>query len=132
MEIVQAWVASSGHQKIHSVVSSKTIASRAWAPLHTSTEAITRDSLKTTKDMALAKVNGQMVLITLVFGSTGRKMDSESGFQHRDKFKMGFGGKENGFVTMKKANSLSESIIKNKIIIRKEQATCRRELRQQN
>lgn len=120
MESVQAWVASSGHQKIHSVVSSKTIASMEWAPLHTATGAITRDSSKTTKDMALAKVNGQMVLITLAFGSTGRRTDSGSGFQHKNKFKMGFGDKENGFVTMKKANSLSQSIIKSKLIRRKE------------
>jgi hypothetical protein len=35
-----------------------------------------------------------------------RKTDSASGFLHVEKFKMGFGDKVKGFVTMKRANSL--------------------------
>jgi hypothetical protein len=64
MECVQAWVASNGRRQIRSMVSSKTIASRAEAYLHTAMVAITKDSLKTIRDMVLAKVNGRMVHIT--------------------------------------------------------------------
>lgn len=106
MECVQDWAASSGRQKIRSVASLKTIASRVVEYLHTAMEVITRDSFKTTRDMVLAKVSGLMVLITLVFGRMGRKTDLESQFQHVQRFVMGFGDKVNGFVITKRANSL--------------------------
>jgi hypothetical protein len=64
MECVQAWVASNGRRQIRSMVSSKTIASRAEALLHTAMVVITKDSLKKIRDMVLAKVNGRMVHIT--------------------------------------------------------------------
>ena len=64
MECVQAWAALNGRRQIRSVVSLKTIASRAEAYLHTAMVAITKDSLKTIRDMVLVKVNGRMVLIT--------------------------------------------------------------------